>query len=198
LGWFDDPDESEPAVQDALRIAKGKSLPVAVRSCTRAEYLGRFRKIAMIGLAGYLLFGGIILLGLVLEGGSENRMMVMVVVPLIAIGALFIWLVMRWRMRRSGKYLDPGIAVEVGADGIIVRGSGGAYGMRWHEIEARPIWVTIKSGIHFIGLWLQSPLGWVQLTEEYYRDGRIAAALIVRGMHDDYHARQKARVERIG
>ena len=198
MGWFDNSDESEPAISHALTIARKKSLPLTARSCTKAEYLGRYRKFAYITIGIYLLFGGGILIGPMIEGGRENEMVLAFAGPLLIAGLLLIWLVMRWRIRRNGKYQDPGLAVDVGADGIIVRGAGGDHGMRWHEIEARPIWISIKSGIHFTGLWVQSPLGWVQLSDEFYRQGLAAAALIVRGMHDDYHARQKARIERIG
>jgi hypothetical protein len=79
-----------------------------------------------------------------------------------------------------------------------VRGAGGDHGLRWHEIEAQVNWLRIKNGVYFVGLWIESALGQVDLREETYRDGRIAAALIVRGKHDDYHARQRAKVERIG
>jgi hypothetical protein len=198
LGWFDDPDEGEPAVQHALRIASDKAPPVMARSCTRAEYLGRFRKIAIIVSTIYALIGGLILLGLALDSGQASRGLLAVAASMLAIGALIIWLAIRWRMRRSGDYRDPGIAVDVGGDGIIVRGPGGNHGIRWQEIEARPTWVTIKSNVHFIGLWVQSPFGAVQLDEQRYQNGHIAAALIVRGIHEDYHARQKAKVERIG
>jgi hypothetical protein len=198
LGWFDHTDESEPAVQHALRIARDKALPATARSCTRAEFLGRFRKLAIIAGTIYGLIGGGILLGLALDSGQESRGLLVMAASMLAIGALVIWLVIRWRFKRSSAYRDPEIAIDVGADGIIVRAAGGNHGMRWHEIEARPTWVKIKSNVHFIGLQVQSPFGPVQLDEQHYQNGHVAAALIVRGIHDDYHARQKARVERIG
>ena len=198
MSWFEDSYEGESAVQHALRIARDKALPVTARSCTRAEYRGRFRKIAIIVSTIYGLFGGAILLGVALDSGQASQMLLPAAALTLAIGALIILLAICWRMRSGGEYRDPGIAVDVGADGIIVRGAAGNHGMRWHEIEARPTWVTIKSNVHFIGLWVQSPFGWVQLDEQHYQNGHAAAALIVRGIHDDYHARQKARVERIG
>ena len=198
MGWFDDPDETAPAVEDALKHARSRALPVTASSHTEAVYVARFRRIGLIMGAIYFGFAGLILLGLALDGGQESWSILTVAAPFSLLGGLAIYLAMRWRMRRYGEYRDPGLVVEVGADGIIVRGAGGAHGLRWVEIDAAVNWLQIKGNVYFVGLWVQSPLGQVDLREETYRDGRIAAALIVRGKHDDYHARQRAKVERIG
>ena len=198
MGWFDDPDESEPAVQHALKIARKKSLPVTARSRTLTEYLGQQRKAAYIAIGIFAFFAGGILLGLAFDSGLDSQRMLPWVAAFVLACGLLLYFGLRWKMRREGAYRDPGLEVDVGADGIIVRGTAGAYGQRWNEIEAQPMWISIKNGIHFTGLWVQSAHGWVQLTEGHYHKGLAAAALIVRGMHDDFHARQRARVERIG
>ena len=43
----------------------------------------------------------------------------------------------------------------------------------------------------------QCPLGQIELKHETYRNGRSAAALIVRGMHDAYWQSERDRVERV-
>jgi hypothetical protein len=198
MGWFDNPDETAPALNDALRHAKSHSPPITTHSHTAAVYIARFRRLALILGAVYFALAGLILLGLAFEGGQQSGSILMVAAPFSLLGGLAIWLAMRWRMRRHGDYRDPRIEVEVGADGIVVRGAGGAHGLRWHEIEAKLNWLQIKGNVYFVGVWVQSPLGQVDLREETYRDGRTAAALIVHGMHEDHQAREKAKIERIG
>lgn len=198
MGWFDRPDATEPAVEDALRMASGKALPVTARSYTPAEFKGRHARIVWVMTGLYAGMVTLILLPVALSDSPADRDALPFAVPVAVIGGLVIFLAYRWRMRRTAGYRDPGFAVDVGADGIIVRGVGGEFGMRWHEIDARVNWMSIKSGIHFIGLWVESPLGLVDLRDETYRSGRIAAALIVRGMYDAYQAREAARIERIG
>jgi hypothetical protein len=198
MNWFDNPDETTPALNDALRHAKSRALPVTARSHTAAVYIARHRRLGLILVTVYFALVGAILLAVALDEGEANRSTLMVVAPVSLLGGFGLYLLVRWRMRRHGDYRDPGIEVEVGADGIVVRGAGGAHGLRWHEIEAKLNWLQIKGNVYFVGLWVQSPLGQVDLREETYRDGRIAAALIVQGMHEDHQAREKAKIERIG
>jgi hypothetical protein len=200
MGWFDTPDESEPAAQHALRVARKKSLslPMTVRSRTQAEFLGFHRRHAWFLAAIYIVLVGGIIIGLALDGGQQSRDILKVAAPFSALCGLLLVALFWWKLQRHRDYRDPGLAIDIGADGIIVRGAGGDYGMRWHEIDVQFNWMRVKNGIYFIGLWLQSPLGLVDLKDETYRHGRNAAALIVRGLHDAYHARQRAKIERIG
>lgn len=197
MSWFDKPDETAPAVEDALTLARRSALPVTARSHTKAFYAARYRKFGLIFGAVYSVLAGLILLGLLLDGGQDSAVLT-IVAPSSLIGGVAVHLAIRWHMRRHGDYRDPGIAVDVGADGIVARGAGGDRRLRWQEIEASVNWLKIKGSVYFVGLWLQSPLGPVDLREESYRGGRLAAALIVQGMQEAYHARQRAKVERIG
>lgn len=197
MGWFDNPRECEPAIEHAVKIARNKKLPITARSRTLAE-LNRFHgRLALFLGAVYVCLIGGLLLSVALDSGQASRSILIVAAPIAVAGGLLIPLLARWRRQKNAKYRDPGIEVQVGADGIIVSGAGGDYGIRWHEIDAQLNWITVKHGTAFVGTWLHSPLGLIDLREETYRNGRSAAALIVRGMHDDYWRTERDKVERV-
>ena len=197
MGWFDNPRECEPAIDHALKIARNRKLPITARSRTLAE-LNRFHgRLALFLGALYVFLIGGLLLSVALDSGQQSRWILAVAAPIAVAGGLLIPLLALWRRRKNAKYRDPGITVQVGADGIIASRAGDDYGIRWHEIDAQLNWVTVKHGVAFVGMWLQSPLGQIELKEETYRNGRSAAALIVRGMHDAYWQNERKRVERV-
>jgi len=104
-------------------------------------------------------------------------------------------LVARWWLRRQAAYRDPRIKVEAGADGIIVTAPDGAQGMRWSEIEAKIVhYQTRGGGLHYCGLWLETPFGMVDLCDERFRNGKTAAAVIIRGKVLAEETRQRAKV----
>ena len=198
MGWFDKPGEMEPAVAQALRLARDWDLPFSARSITRDEQVERRHRTIPLWLIGYAVLAFLLLLMVAGTAGGVVRGFFAVAVALpILVG--FGFLVQRagrdWAARPGIR--DPRTSVEIGADGIIVRGDDGAFGMRWFEIKASIRHSDPQEETGFAGLEIDSPLGRIDLCDQHYHDGRTAAALIVRGLHDAYWQREREKVERI-
>lgn len=199
MDWFEKPDDWAPVVAKARGIARDFDLPFAARSLTDDERVARRTRRIPWWLVGYGLLAALILLLVVGSAGSPGRAILAGAIALPVLGGFGV-LVKRAAHDWAGRHGigDPAITVEIGADGIIVRGADGAYGMRWTEIEAGIIHADEEEETGFAGLSIESPLGRVALCDAHYNDGRAAAALIVRGMHDDHVRREREKVERIG
>ena len=198
MGWFDNPGKMDPAVTQALRLAQNWDLPFSARSVTRAEQVDRRHRTIPLWLIGYGLLALLILLMVAATAGGVGRAIFAVAIALpVLVG--FGFLVQRagrdWASRPGTR--DPRNSVEIGADGIIVRGEDAAHGMRWFEIKASIRYSDAEEETGFAGLAIDSPLGRIDLCDRYYHDGRTAAALIVRGLHDAYWQRERDKVERI-
>lgn len=199
MGWFYKEDEAHLAAQAGVKLADKKAvLPLTARSHTPVEFAAVARRRIFLLWSVYIFLAGGTLVGLALDKGNESRIILTYAGPLVLAGAVLIYAGMRWRARRDGVYRDPGISVEVGADGIVLRNGEGAYGQSWLEIVAHVNWSSDRRGLHFHGLWLDGPVGRVDLRDECYRNGRIAAGAIARGMIGAHDEAAREKVERIG
>ena len=202
MGKRDDGYAVEEAAEQAIRLAEARALPVAAFSLS-TDAVGRThrmrqRLVAVLAVAGLALFALVVLSGIG-DGINGRGEAVEVISGGLVLAAAAIFLGLQWRKRRRLAYRDPQLRVEVGADGLIVTGPDGAYGQRWSEVEANVQWASSRhGGIVFVGLWLQSPLGTVDLRDDRFRDGRAAAAAIVAGMNAARLGAERAKVEQIG
>ena len=189
MGWLDATDD-DLAVERAMKIANKTTLPVAARSLTPAEV--RLRGWRTIGLYA-LPFTPLVLL-MVVAGSNgipqERLELALTALVFLLIGGL----VARWWLRREGAYRDPSIKVEVGADGVVVTAPDGAQGMRWGEIEAEVVHYRSRSSFIYCGIRMESPFGTIDLRDDRYRNGRLAASVIVRGKVLAEETRQRAKI----
>jgi len=167
----------QSAVDHGLRIGQGVTLPVSTRSVTRAEALGRDRRIAFI----FLTIGTLIVLGLLAAtvqnlsaGQSAPYAMPAYALSAIvcAIGALMMW-------NRRSSYIDPQIAVEVAEDGITVRDPAREEKIPFAEAAFDVRKYSVDGGAHFVGIVLACRAGTLDMHDLLYRDGKQAAAAIL-------------------
>ena len=190
----------DPGVAKALALARDWSLPFTARSLTHDERVDQRTSTIPLWLLGYGLFAILILLvvfgsGLGYGGVAGALVATVIAVPmLIGFGFVVQRMAHDWASRPGHR--DPGISIEIGADGIVVSGADGVHPLPWREIKASIINADEEEETGFAGLAIECPLGRIELRDSGFNDGRTAAALIVRGMHDDHVRREREKVER--
>lgn len=107
---------------------------------------------------------------------------------------LLVLLVWVWA-RRAADYRDPEIVVAVGDRKIVVQRRSEMQALDWDEIEAKIRFSAGKSGLRFEGVALASRFGQIRLEDDWYRNGRLAAAAIVRAVEAAHEAHERAKVE---
>ena len=191
-------DEIELAAADAIGLARDVTLPVVAASRSREAILSRYQ--TRLTLLAVLVTGGILfMVAVALQQRAETRNDMLVFTLFFALivgGACF---VLAQRMLREPRaYRDPGLAIEVGADGVTISAPAGRQRLEWGEVEAEITLVRFRGSVHFEGLELESRFGTQKLNDIWYSEGRTAAAAIVRGVELARQARERAKVERIG
>lgn len=194
---YDDALVERAAVKTAIKLAGKTVLPIHAQSWTAAEFAARARRNGLIVQIGHALLMGGMLIALAVDGGEESRRILAWAAPVVLASAIALYFAMRPRAS-APLYRDPRIAVAVGAGGIVVHGAGSEFRQSWGEIEAAVIRTVDRQGIHFHGVRFESPLGPIALRGEAYREGRRAAAAIVRGVAAHHAERERRKVERIG
>lgn len=192
-----DEDEIEQAAVDALAAAGDRPLPIAATSLSRDAVLSRHQVLLFFG--GLLIAAGIltaILFALQQRPETRGDMLVFTLFFAVAISWAFYFVVQR-RLREPRAYRDPGITIEVRDDGVLLAAPAASHKLDWGEIKARITTVTHQDCIYFEGLALESPFGTQKLNDAWYRNGRIAAAAIVREMEAARLAREREKVGRI-
>ncbi len=191
-------DEIELAAADAIGLARNVTLPVVAASRSRDAILSRYQtRLAL--LAVLVTVGVLFMVAVALQQRSETRNDMLVFILFFALIVGGTCFVLAQRMLRAPRaYRDPGLAIEVGADGIAISAPAGRQDLGWDEVEAEITLVRFRGTVHFEGLELDSRFGTQKLNDIWYSDGRTAAAAIVRGVEQARQARERAKVERIG
>jgi hypothetical protein len=171
------------AAEQALRLAGELALPVEARSLSHAELTGRQRRLIRFMTIGLVLVAVALLAAVAGELRETPWKALAILAPTALIGGLPLLLAVRWHRQRAHEYRDPGIHVRVDEAGIVIRSAAAAHALGWSEIDAKVESFTGRGGIQFVGATLTSPLGPIRLDNDYYANGRNAAAAVIRGMH---------------
>ncbi len=163
--------------RQAIGLAGHLALPVTARSLTRAEAITKDGgPAAILTLTAFATC--LILIALVLRGGGDPIETIAWILVILG-GAGLMFGAARKRRNRRVAYVDPEIAVEVGERMVTVSNPAGA-----HEIAAADLrWaffhISNDGGAIFMGIRLEWQLGTLELYDEHYVGGKIAAAAIV-------------------
>ncbi len=197
MDWLNGSGEQRAVTGQAIRIADGLTLPFHAWSLTRAEVTRAHRRLFLGAAIVYLAVLAPIAWSVRGELEKDPVPALAFVGATALVGGLLVLMTWYWA-RRAADYRDPEIMIDVGDHGLVVRSLGAAQTLGWGEIEAKLLFYSGKSGLQFRGVELKTANGTIPLEDDWYRNGRLAAAMVVRGMHAAHDARQKARVERIG
>ncbi len=164
----------------ALGIEAGsRPLPVTARSLTQAEKRApALREIGWL-VAVYALFG--LACFAVIRLATTNPRVVDWL-PLIAALAGIALIAVAWRkLSRHGGYRDPGIAVEVGEEAVTVRTAEGDETIPHGQIVVtRVLTRNPRNSVYFDGIELETANGRLQIGDEGFAGGNIAAGAILR------------------
>ncbi len=196
MSWFARQSDAERAAGLAIGEAERIALPVATRSLTRVEMLGRQQGRSTLALIAFALLALILLLMLVMASATPGRGLAAWLIAVPA-GGWAVWLIGRRRERRDAAYRDPGIAIEVREDGMTIAAPAGEERLSWGEVALEVLPVTYSKSTHFGGIRLETRFGPQQVDDVWYRDGRRAAAAIVGRVNASETARQRAKVARV-
>ena len=184
MGLLDHDEAREDAAGQAVRLAGQVSLPIVARSLTHEELISRQRRLVRwcaIGVAAILI---LLLAAVSGEIARAPWKVLAIVAPAMLLLGLPLLLAIRWHRQQARTYRDPGLSVRVDADGLIVANAAGRHAIAWPAIQARVDYFSGRGGIRFVGTTVESPLGAIRLDNDLYRNGRDAAAAVVRGMRD--------------
>ena len=197
MDWLNGTGEQRAVTGQAIRIADGLTLPFHAWSLTRAEVTRAHRRLFLGAAIVYLAV--LIPIAWSVRGELEKDP-----VPALAfvgatalVGGLLVLMTWYWA-RRAADYRDPQIMIAVGEHGLTVQSPDATQSLYWQEIDAKLLFYSGKSGLQFRGVELATSQGRVPLEDDWYRNGRLAAAVVVRGIHAAHDERQKSRIERIG
>ena len=171
------------AAAQALKLAARLTLPIEARSLTHAELSGRQRRVVRFMAIGVAVVAVALLAAVAGELRETPWKVLAILAPTALIGGLPLLLAVRWHRQRADGYRDPGVHVRVDEAGIAIRGAAASHTLGWSEIDAKVESFTGRGGIQFLGATVTSPLGPIRLDDDYYANGRNAAAAVVRGMH---------------
>ena len=167
----------------AIGIAAGVTLPARTRSLTRAEAMGMDGGRAMI-LYLMALIVSVVVIGLVIQSNADLRSKIVWLVVGAAV-TVIIYYVAKGMQQRRGAYVDPEIVVEVSEDGVSVRNPAGTHTLPDHELRYEFIHYGSDGSATFIGIKLDTPLGVLELQDQWYRDARkVAAAIAARALRE--------------
>ena len=167
----------------AIGIAAGVTLPASTRSLTRAEAMGMDGGRAML-LYLLALLVPVVVIGLAIESNVDLKSKIIWMVVGAAL-TVIIYYVAKGVQQRRGAYVDPEIVVEVSEDGVSVRNPTGTHVLPDHELRYEFIHYSHDSSVTFMGIKLETPLGVLELQDQWYRDARkVAAAIAARALRE--------------
>lgn len=167
----------------AIGIAAGVALPASTRSLTRAEAMGQDGGRALI-LYLMALLVPLLVLALVIESNADLKSKIIWMVVGAAL-TIIISYVARGIQQRRGAYVDPGIVVEVSEDGVSVRSPAGVHALADHELRYDFVHYSHDGSVTFLGIKLDTPLGVLELQDQWYRGARqVAAAIVARAQRE--------------
>jgi hypothetical protein len=197
MSWLDGKNDVAQATGLAIAEAARLTLPIATRSCTRNEVLGRHHDPAQLALIFYAIIPLIVVPALAIGSPSPPRTLV-IGEMLALIGFWLVFLLSRGIGRKGARYRDPGIRIEVREDGIRVVAPVGEELLSWDEAVIEVLPVNYRNIIHFGGIRLDTRFGPQRVDGIWYHEGRKAAAAIVRRASEAHTARERAKLGRIG
>ncbi len=168
----------------ALGIEAGsRPLPVRARSLTRAEkHAPALREIGWM-IAVYLLFGLACLA--VLRLATTNPQMVDWLPAIAGVAALALVIVAWRKLARHGGYRDPVIEVEVAEDAVTVRAAEGVETIPHERIVIlRVLTRNPRNSVYFDGIVLETANGPVELGNEGFAGGNVAAGAILKKLDE--------------
>lgn len=168
----------------ALGIEAGsRPLPVTARSLTPGEK--RAPALREIGwMAGvYLLFG--LACFAVLRLATTDPNMVDWLPAIAGLAGLALAIVAWRKLARHGGYRNPGIEVEVSDEAVTIRGAAGVETIP-HErvVILRVLTRNPRNSVYFDGIELETANGPLQLGDEGYAGGNVAAGAILRKLDE--------------
>lgn len=176
----------------ALGIEAGsRPLPVTARSLTRAEKRAPALRETGWLVAVYLMFG-LACLG-VIRFATTNPRMVDWLPAIFALAGVAL-VVAAWRkLARHGGYRDPGIEVEVGEEAVTVRTAESAQTIP-HDgvVITRVLTRNPRNSVYFDGIVLETANGPLQLGDEGFASGNVAAGAILRKLDERETASARA------
>jgi hypothetical protein len=197
MDWLNGATEQQIVVGKAIRIADQLTLPFHAWSKTRAEVKRPARRLFVGTVILIVAVTAPIVWSLRNELEKEPWPAFAFVGAMALAGGLL--MLLTWSgVRQAGEYRDPEIMIGVGEHGLSVRSPDRTQAIYWNEIEARLLLFGGKSSLQFRGIEMTTSQGTIRLEDEWYRNGALAAAVVVREVHAAHEARQKARIERIG
>lgn len=197
MGWFDGKAEQRAAAQQAIRIADGLILPFSAWSLTEKEVRRVHRRVLIGALFVYAAIMTPITWAARMEFEEDPIPVLAFVGGLGLFLGLIVLLIWLWA-RRAARYRDPGIVISVGDEKIVLQRGNEMQVLEWGEIDARIHFSAGKSGLHFNGVSLSSRFGRLPLEDDWYCNGRLAGAVIVRGVEQAHAARERAKIEGTG
>lgn len=161
----------------AIRLAAETRLPASTRSITKeaATASDGGRAFLMYMLTALL---PLIILVMVLNSnaGAESKVMWVLIGGLVTLGLFFF---AQSVQRRRSAYVDPQIVVEVSDGGVTVRSPAGTHELPDHTLRYEFVHYSHDSSVTFLGIKLDTPLGLLELHDQWYPGARAVAAAIV-------------------
>lgn len=179
MAWFDEDSVARQAAAQAVRLADRLTLPVEARSLTREELARRERVVVRWMAIGLAAITAALLAGVWGELQEAPSKALAILMPTVLLLGLPLLLAVRWARHRARHYRDPGIAVTVDRHGVVVRNAAQRHAIGWLEIDAKVESFSGRNGIRFVGVTVKSPLGPIRLDNDFYLNGRDAAAAIL-------------------
>lgn len=154
-------------------------LPVSARSLTRSEMRARdWREIRWL-VPAYLLV--ILAAGATVALADTVPGRVRWLPALFAIGAVGLALAAWLKLRRSRRYADPLIAVEVAEDSVTLRSGGETVVKSYDTLNVvRVVTRAPRKSLYFDGVVLDTELGRIVLGDPAFANGNAAAGAILR------------------
>jgi hypothetical protein len=164
-------------LDEALAEGAGLKLPLIARGRSARE-MARFNAWAdrVLALLGVLLLWLFLLPLYDQATGPAGRLTYFILCGAGSLFGLAGWI---WHVRRRRRHCTRGVEVEVAPELITLRRDGQSHHLRYADVEFGLTRWTGKSGAHFEGIVLESPLGPLRLEQGYFDQGRAAAAAIL-------------------
>jgi hypothetical protein len=181
-----DPISQEKAHRQAVSLGEKQVLPLTARSLTEEE-------VAAIDHRFYLIILGIfwagalpLLIGIHAYGDAADPNLTLIVTACALLPTVSLWLFARRKVRQRRDYRDPQIPIEAGEDGIAYRSTSNTNNISYADTKDVTLILQTMGGqkgagpaVLFLGIFLGTPSGPIQLENRYYKLGTQTTAVIV-------------------
>jgi hypothetical protein len=165
--------------EQAFRLGAEVALPARTRSITKAEAMasdgGRAAIMYLLTMLVPLIVSAMMLQS---NASVQSKVAWIVMVGIVTAGLYYL---SRSVQQRRSAYVDPEIVVEVGKDGVTIRNPAGTHKLPDHGLRYEFVHYSHDSSVTFLGIKLETPLGVLELHDQYYPGARqVAAAIVLR------------------